>query len=416
MKVEILTVGSELLSPDRVDTNSEVLIEQLASIGIQVSYRATAGDDRAFLVELARQAFARSDLIIVTGGLGPTSDDVTRESFAEATGLSLQLDESVLAAIRRRFTRRGYEMPEVNRRQAMVPAGAEVLSNPVGTAPGLWIRSASSETRQPEAVLLPGPPAEMISILNKHVMPRLRERGSEHIYRTRRLLVAGLPESVVEERIGPIYHPIDNPRTGLLASGGQIEIRLTAAGRNGDQAEERLEKLVSPMREALGTNLFSDSGEAMEQIVGRLLTSAAKTLSVAESCTGGLITHRLTEVPGASTYLERSFITYSNRSKTALLGVPEDLIEREGAVSESVARAMSRGARERAETDLALAVTGIAGPSGGSAEKPVGLVFIAVGDERGEDVGKFQFPGGRSRVKQWTAQTALNLLRLKLLS
>ena len=308
-------------------------------------------------------------------------------------------------------------MPDVNRRQAMIPAGAEVLANPEGTAPGLWIRwelPERVERGRTDVILLPGPPAEMISILEKYVLPRLTSTGE--VYRTRRLLVAGLPESAVEERIGPIYRDIDNPRTGLLASGGQIEIRLTACGRDANQAEAKLEKLVSPIRNALGQYLFSDSGETLEQVVGLLLTAAAKTLSVAESCTGGLITHRLTEVPGSSTYLERGFVTYSNGSKMALLGVPEELIERDGAVSESVARAMARGARERADTDLALAVTGIAGPSGGSAEKPVGLVYIAIGDERGEDVRRFQFPGGRSRVKQWTAQAALNLLRLKLLA
>jgi nicotinamide-nucleotide amidase len=253
----------------------------------------------------------------------------------------------------------------------------------------------------------------MISILEKYVLPRLTSTGD--VYRTRRLLVVGLPESAVEERIGPIYRDLDNPRTSILASGGQIEIRLTASGRDADQADAKLEKLVSPMRDALAQYLFSDSGETLEQVVGHLMTAAAKTLSVAESCTGGLITHRLTEVPGSSTYLDLGFVTYSNRSKMALLGVPGELLERDGAVSESVARAMARGARERAETDLALAVTGIAGPSGGSPEKPVGLVFIAICDVRGEDVRRFQFPGGRSRVKQWTAQAALNLLRLKLL-
>jgi nicotinamide-nucleotide amidase len=409
MKAEILTVGSELLSPGRIDRNAELLIEKLGSIGLPVVFRATVGDDRELLVETAKQAFGRSDLVIVTGGLGPTSDDVTRESFAEAMGLELVLDESVLAAIRRRFSKRGYTMPDVNRRQAMVPLGAEVLTNPVGTAPGLWIKGP----RHTEVILLPGPPAEMVSIFEKHVQPRLSSPGE--VFRTQRLLVAGLPESAVEEKIGALYRDVDNPHTGLLASGGQVEIRLTARGGDTIQAEAKLERLVSPIRRALGQHLFSESGETLEQVVGRLLTAAGKTLSIAESCTGGLITHRLTEVAGSSRYLERGFVTYSNESKVALLGVPGELIESEGAVSESVVRAMVRGARERAGTDLALAVTGIAGPSGGRAEKPVGLVFIATGDARGEDVSRFQFPGGRARVKQWTAQTALNLLRLRLL-
>jgi nicotinamide-nucleotide amidase len=415
MNAAIIVVGSELLEPGRTDTNSAYLIEKLASIGIPVVWLLRVGDDRAHIAEAARLASARADVVVATGGLGPTSDDTTREGFADAMDLELALDEEVMEQIRHRFAKRGYRMPEVNRRQAMVPAGAKVLPNRGGTAPGLWLTWAASGKTRSEVILLPGPPREVKTVFEEHVLPELEGRGGDWVYRRRRLHVAGLTESAVEEAIGHLYRKRDNPRTAILASAGQIEIHLTARSRHPSGAEDLLDELAGRIRAALGQHVFSELGETLEQVLGRLLLKAGKTVSVAESCTGGLISHRLTDVPGSSAYFERGYVTYSNESKVELLGVPMDLILSHGAVSEQVARSMATGARERGRSDIALAVTGIAGPGGGSVDKPVGLVFIAVADEKGETVERYRLPGGRSRIKLWTSQLALNMLRLRLL-
>ncbi|MEE9180517.1 MAG: CinA family nicotinamide mononucleotide deamidase-related protein, partial [Vicinamibacteria bacterium] len=345
------------------------------------------------------------------------SDDVTREGFADALGLAMSLDEEVLEGIRLRFERRGLTMADVNRKQALVPEGAEVLANDVGTAPGLWIRvgAARSEGKAKDVVLLPGPPRELQPIFESQVLPRLAERARGIVFRTKQLFIAGLPESSVEQAVGPIYGEYDNPSTTILASPGQVEIRLTARASTATEADAANEELASKLREVLGTKIFSEEGEPLEEVVGRLLSERSLSLAVAESCTGGLIAHRLTEIPGSSRYVERGFVTYSNESKVELLDVPDDLIRTHGAVSEEVAESMAEGARKRAGTDLAVAVTGIAGPGGGSPQKPVGLVFIAVCDERGSVVRRLQIPGGRSQVKWWSSQAALNLLRLHVL-
>jgi nicotinamide-nucleotide amidase len=415
VEAEIITIGSELLEPGRTDTNSAYLTAKLASVGIPVVFHAKVGDDRTQIAEVVRHALARSDLVLATGGLGPTSDDVTREGFADAMGLDLQLDENVLDQIHRRFTSRGYRMPDVNRRQAMVPHGARVLPNRDGTAPGLWIPWTSSVQEHKDVILLPGPPREVCSIFEEHVLPHLAGRRGEWIFRGKRMFVTGLTESAVEEKIGEFYRELDNPRTTILSSAGQIEINMTAKGRDAAEADGSIETLLGRFRGALGRHIFSESGETLEQVVGHLLKEAGTTLAVAESCTGGLIAHRLTEVAGSSAYFEQGFITYSNQSKVDLLGVPPELIREHGAVSEPVARAMARGARKRAGVDIAIAVTGIAGPGGGSPEKPVGLVFVAVSDTVGEKVERYQLPQGRSRIKRWTSQLALNLLRLRLM-
>jgi nicotinamide-nucleotide amidase len=266
-----------------------------------------------------------------------------------------------------------------------------------------------------DVILLPGPPREVCSIFEEHVLPHLAGRRGEWIFRGKRMFVTGLTESAVEEKIGEFYRELDNPRTTILSSAGQIEIHLTAKGRDAAEADGSIETLLGRFRGALGRHIFSESGETLEQVVGHLLKEAGTTLAVAESCTGGLIAHRLTEVAGSSAYFEQGFITYSNQSKVDLLGVPLELIREHGAVNEPVARAMARGARKRAGVDIAIAVTGIAGPGGGSPEKPVGLVFVAVSDAVGEEVERYQLPQGRSRIKRWTSQLALNLLRLRLM-
>ena len=416
MRAEVLTIGTELLTPGRGDTNSGYLIERLGAVGIPVIHRATILDDRRAIAEAARHAVARADLVLATGGLGPTSDDVTREGFADAMGLALDLDEIVLEKIRVRFESRGLVMPEVNHRQAQVLAGAEVLANAVGTAPGQWIRwSAHAGGAPTEIVLLPGPPEELRSVFEAHVLPRLEKSAQGVTYVMQRLLVSGLPESAVEQIVGAIYRELDNPRTTILASPGQVEIDLVAKGRTVSEAKGLNEMLVQKMRAVLGNRIFSEEGEPLEEVVGRKLSERSLSLAVAESCTGGLITHRLTQVSGSSRYLERAFVTYSNASKVELLGVDEELIRSHGAVSHEVAESMARGARSRARTDLAIAVTGIAGPTGGSADKPVGLVFVAVCDDSGCIVQKLQIPGTRTQVKQWSSQAALDLLRWRLI-
>ena len=417
MNAQLLIVGSELLTPGRSDTNSTYLVERLASVGIPVVFRAIVGDDRDAIAEAARQALARADLVLVTGGLGPTSDDVTREGFADALGLAMHLDEDVLEGIRLRFERRGYTMAEVNRKQALVPQGARVLANDSGTAPGLWISLAPPAIPHgaKDVVLLPGPPHELRSIFELHVLPGLAERAQGVIYRTQQLFLAGLPESTLEEKVGSIYGGYDNPRTTILASAGQIEIRLTAKASTAIEADAANEELAGKLRDVLGNKIFSETGQSLEEVVGRLLSERSLSIAVAESCTGGLISHRLTEVSGSSHYLERGFVTYSNQSKVELLGVSAELIGSHGAVSEEVAKAMAEGARHKAGTDLALAVSGIAGPRGGSAEKPVGLVFIALCDEKMCTVRRLSIPGDRSQVKWWSSQAALNLLRLHML-
>jgi nicotinamide-nucleotide amidase len=329
----------------------------------------------------------------------------------------MNLDEHVLEGIRLRFEGRGLTMAEVNRKQALVPEGAKVLANGVGTAPGLWITLTPPAIKEgtKDVVLLPGPPHELQSIFESQVLPKLAERARGVVYRTQQLYIAGLPESSVEQMVGPIYGEYDNPSTTILASAGQVEIRLTARASTATEADTANEELARKLRDVLGTKIFSEKGESLEEVVGRLLSERSLTIAVAESCTGGLIAHRLTEVPGSSRYLERGFVTYSNESKVEMLDVPNDLIRARGAVSKEVAESMAEGARRKAGTDLAVAVTGIAGPQGGSADKPVGLVFIAVCDGKVSAVRRLSIPGTRSQVKQWSSQAALNLLRLHVL-
>jgi len=414
MQAEILAIGSELLTPRRADTNSAYLTAQLGAVGLPVRFRATLVDDRGLIAEAFRQAADRAEVVVATGGLGPTADDLTREGLADAFSLTLVEDTAIVERLRARFAGRGLTMPEVNRKQALVPVGAEVLPNSAGTAPGLWV-PVSRGGRDVVVVLLPGPPHELQPMLEREVLPRLAGRSSGVVYRVKLLSIAGLPESLVEQKITDLYRSLDNPSTTILAAAGQVELHLTAHARTAEEADARNEELAARMRQALGRHVFSESGESLEQVVGRLLAERGLTLAAAESATGGLILHRLTEVPGASSYLERGFVTYSNRSKVEMLGVAQELIQAHGAVSAEVAEAMARGARERARVDLGLAVTGIAGPTGATPEKPVGLVFVALADARGVVSERFLVPGGRRQVKWWSSQAALDLLRLSLL-
>jgi competence/damage-inducible protein CinA-like protein len=410
LSAEIIAIGSELLAPDRTDTNSLWLTEKLNRIGIDVKLKTIVGDDDARLEELIKDAVKRSRVVITTGGLGPTEDDITRKVVARALNRRLSLDENVLNEIRARFQSFGVTMPERNSRQAMVIDGAEVLPNPNGTAPGLYL-----EQGQCAIALLPGPPREMKPMFENHVQARLESLSGDIRFARRVLRVAGMGESAVDEKIAPIYTKFENPLTTILFNSSEIEIHLRAHGRTEEEAEALLDHLSLKIEQALGNSVFSFRGETMEEVVGRRLAITGFTLSVAESCTGGLIAQRLTNVPGSSKYFLEGVVTYSNQSKTRLLGVDKKLIKEFGAVSQQVARDMARGVRHKAKTDFGLAVTGIAGPDGGTEEKPVGLVYIALADDAHTEHKRFVIPGDRELIRWRASQAALDMLRRRLI-
>jgi nicotinamide-nucleotide amidase len=410
LTAEIIAIGSELLAPDRTDTNSLWLTEKLNSIGIEVKLKTIVGDDDARLEEAIKDAARRSKIVITTGGLGPTEDDVTRKVAARALGRRLSLNETILEELRQKFLSFGHPMPERNSRQAMVIEDAEVLPNPNGSAPGMFI-----EHQGAAIVLLPGPPREMRPMFENHVQPRLIGRaGSVKVLR-RMLRVVGLGESALDEKIAPIYTKYENPQTTILFNQSEIEIHLTARGRTEMEANALLDRLSEQLEERLGNAVFSFAGETMEEVVGLKLAVGGYTLAVAESCTGGLIAERLTDVPGSSKYFIEGVVAYSNEAKTRALDVKPKLLLEHGAVSGEVAEAMAKGIRKRAGTDFGLSVTGIAGPGGGSEDKPVGLVYIALADDVQTKSRKLQIPGDRQLVRWRASQAALDLLRRRLI-
>jgi nicotinamide-nucleotide amidase len=405
----IIAVGSELLTPHKTDTNSLHVTEVLNDLGIAVAFKAIVGDNRAELAAHVAHALSRHRVVILTGGLGPTDDDLTREVVASHLALPLEENAAIIDAIERRFAARGWKMPAVNRRQAMVPRGATVLDNPHGTAPGLWI-----ERRDRVIALLPGPPREMTPMMDGEVRRRLGAiAGSVRLHR-RLIRVAGKGESAVEEIVQPIYSQWLNQspqiETTILAGLGQVELHLVAQSANALLASESLDRAVAELAGALGPDLVSTDGTVLEAVVGDLLRARGWWVAFAESCTGGLATSRMTDIPGSSAYLERSVVVYSNRAKLELLDVPEQLIADHGAVSEPVALAMAAGIRKRAGVHIGVGITGIAGPGGGSEHKPVGTVCIAVDGGEGK-VRTFRFPGGREMVKAMSANWAIDMLR-----
>ena len=410
LTAEIIAIGSELLTPHRADTNSLWLTEKLNSAGIEVKLKTIVGDDDARLDEAIRDALRRSRVVVTTGGLGPTEDDITRKVAARALSRRLVLDERVLEDIRAKFARWGRKMPEINARQAMILDGAEVLDNPNGTAPGMYIEHDSRAV-----VLLPGPPREMRPMFEQFVLPKLAAKAGDVRVARRVLRVAGMGESAVDERIAPVYTRYDNPQTTILFNQGEIEIHLTAQAKTEQDAELLLDGLAGQIEEKLGDAVFAFRGETMEEVVGLRLAVTGFTLAVAESCTGGLISGRLTEVPGSSVYFMEGVVTYSNEAKVRLLGVPSDLIAEHGAVSARVAEAMAEGARLRAGTDFGLAVTGVAGPGGGTGEKPVGLVYVALSDDAHTEHRRLLLPGDRQLIRWRASQAALDLLRRRLI-
>ena len=410
MIAEIVAVGSEMLTPFRQDTNSLYLTGQLNELGINVAFKTIVGDHRQQLASVAATALQRSNLVIFSGGLGPTEDDLTRECVAEALGLELKRDNDLVAAMYKRFAERRLSMPENNARQADIISGAQVLPNRRGTAVGQWLQRSQNEALQ-IVVLLPGPPHELQAMWEREVLSRLRGIAPPSAIATRVIKTAMLGESAVDARTAPIYKKYSNVQTTVLAGQGQVEFHLLATAMSKQEADEAVEKLASELQDELGDAVFSTSGESLEEIVGLYLQMRGAKLAVAESCTGGMVAERLTSVAGSSRYFLGGAVVYSNDLKTLFADVPPLLIEAHGAVSREVALALAENIRDICNADIGLGITGIAGPGGGTEEKPVGLVYTAVTDGQKHEVVERRFFGDRERIRRWASQQALDLVR-----
>ena len=407
MKAEIIAVGSELLTPDRIDTNSLFLTEELNKLGIEVLRKTIVGDRRELLAEAFRDALNRVPVVIASGGLGPTEDDLTRETVAELLGRRLLRNDDVVRAIEARFRSFKRDMPAVNLRQAMVPEGAEVLENPHGTAPGLWL-----EDKGCSIALLPGPPRELKPLFFEQVRPRLQRRASAVRMFHRELRVTGLGESHLEERIRPVYTRYKDVNTTILAVPGEIQIHLRAWSDDATHADTTLDEMVRSFELALGDRIFAHSGLSLEEVVAQLLTDNRATIAAAESCTGGLLAERLTRIPGSSTYFLGGAVCYSNELKTAWADVPPEMIAAKGAVSSEVAIALAEGIRRRVGSTFGVGITGVAGPGGGSEEKPVGTVHLALASATGVKERLVHLPGDRDGIRFYASQLALDMVRM----
>jgi nicotinamide-nucleotide amidase len=410
LSAEIIAIGSELLTPNFVDTNSMYLTRQLNEIGIPVCMKAIAGDDENYLEAALRGSLERTPLIITIGGLGPTEDDITKKIVARVLRRQLVLDDATLAAIEKRFKARGAEMPKNNARQALILTGSEILENKNGTAPGLWIAADRNHV-----VLLPGPPSELMPMFEEMCIPRLRKLSGGMALARRIFRTTGLAESALDARIAPIYQKFKGIQTTVLAKPGQVDVRLTASAKTESDADRAVQELAELIEKELHDFIFATTEQSLEEIVGTHLLAKQATISVAESCTGGMLAERLTAVDGSSRYFMSGIITYSNQSKIDLAGIPPLLLEMQGAVSEEVARGLAEGVREKIGTTVGVGITGIAGPSGGSPEKPVGTVHIAVSTPTGTTHQRFLFPGSRDRIRWQATQAALNMTRRVLL-
>jgi len=406
MKAEIIAVGSELLTPDRVDTNSLFLTAQLNRLGIEVTRKTVVGDELGALREAFAGAMERVELVIATGGLGPTEDDRTREAVADLLGRRLDRSPEVMSKIEARFRQIGRTMSEVNARQAMVPEGATVLENARGTAPGLWL-----EARGRIVILLPGPPHELKAMFSAQVEPRLARLSTGVRLLAREMRVAGMGESDVDQRIAPIYTRHDDVTTTILAAPGEIQIHLRTWSTDQAAAQRLLQHIEESIVLALGESVFTTEGESMEEVVARELTLHQATIATAESCTGGLLAERLTRIAGSSAYFLGGVVSYSNTLKSAWVDVPPEIIESRGAVSSEVAIALADGIRRRTGATLGVGITGIAGPTGGTPEKPVGTVHVAIADAAGSKERVIRYPGERDRIRWQASQAALDLVR-----
>ena len=414
MNAEIIAIGSELLTPFRTDTNSLYLTEKLNQLGVEVAFKTIVGDNREHLVSTAKLALSRSDIVIFMGGLGPTEDDLTREAVAEAMGLHLHRDPEIVAALETWFAKRNSKMSANNAKQGDVISGAVALQNPKGTAPGQWI-AGKYGGHEKIVILLPGPPFELKSMFDQECAERLRTKLPPLFIATRVLKVAMMGESACDARVAPIYKEYADVQTTILAGAGEIELHLRARCDDLDEAQKRVDDLAGELEDELDDSVFSTNGESLDQIAGYYLQMRGATIAVAESCTGGLVAERLTSVPGSSRYFLGGMVVYSNDLKTKLADVPPLLIEQYGAVSREVAAALAEGVRDRCNATIGIGITGVAGPTGGSPEKPVGLVFHAISDEDGTDVVERNYPGDRQRVRRYASQQALDMIRRKLM-
>ncbi len=406
MNAEIIAIGSELLTPYRLDTNSLFITNELNQVGVRVVHKAVVGDTPGEMLSSFRLALDRADVVVSCGGLGPTDDDRTRQTVSELLGRKLLRNEEVLQKLQERFRRFGRTMPEINTRQALVIEGATVMPNPRGTAPGQWI-----EAKGHILILLPGVPSELRALMEAEVTPRLAKLGIKQRRYTRDLRIVGLFESEVEQRVSPLYAQYPDTDTTILATSGGIQLHPSIWSDDSAGAEARLDELVRRMALVLGENLVSTHGETIEDIVARVLMENRATIAVAESCTGGLLAERLTNLPGSSAYFLGGIVCYSNDLKTRLVGVPAEMIEAKGAVSSEVALALAAGIRNLTGATLGIGITGVAGPGGGTPDKPVGLVHIGIADEHGPREKSFRFPGDRERIRFFATQNALDAVR-----
>ena len=409
MDAEIIAVGSEMLTPERVDTNSLYLTGELNNLGVEVISKSVIGDHRDRLASAIRDALARSAILVLSGGLGPTEDDVTREAVAQALDRKLVFHSEIADALARRFAQMKRTMAEINKRQAFVIEGAEILPNDRGTAPGQWVEDSGAV-----AMLLPGPPHELKAMFERQCLPRLARLVPRQAIKTLQLRATGITESDLDTLIAPIYKKYANPVTTILAANGDLQVHLRARCATEAEAAALLAEVGGQIEVLLADKVYSRNGDSLEVVVGDLLRHAHASVAVAESCTGGMLGERFTSVAGSSDYFAGGFITYSNDLKIALLGVPPETLEQFGAVSRETAEAMAAGARRRASATYAIAITGIAGPDGGTEAKPVGTVWVAIADADGTFALHRRFLGDRARIRVFTTQMALDLLRRKL--
>jgi len=414
VNAEIIAIGSELLTPFRQDTNSLYLTEKLNQLGVEVIFKTIVGDNREHLTGAASLAISRAEIVIFMGGLGPTEDDLTREAVADALGLELHRDPAIIVNLEQRFAARGWTMAANNLKQADVIRGAIALPNANGSAPGQWM-SGKYDGRERIIMLLPGPPHELKALFEEQCLARLRAKLPPQFIATRELKITGLGESACDARVAPIYKLFTDVQTTILAGAGEIQLHLKTRAASPETAQSRVDQLVEKIEEELGDCVFSDNGDSMEQIVGYYLQMRNATLAVAESCTGGLLAERITSVSGSSRYFLGSAVVYSNQMKTAFADVPAELIEKHGAVSPEVAAALAEGIRRRSGATLGLSITGVAGPTGGTETKPVGLVFHALATDGGTEVVERKFPGDRKRIRRFASQQALDMVRRKLM-
>lgn len=418
MIAEIIAAGSEMLTPFRQDTNSLYLTSELNALGVDVAFKTIVGDKLEHLMGAARIAIGRADIVIFSGGLGPTQDDLTREAVAGALGLKLRRDNDVLAGIYRRFAARRMTMPPNNARQADVIEGSVVLENPTGSAPGQYIDTVVGRHRK-IVVLLPGPPKELKGMFEAECRSKLGASLPERHMARRMLRMALIPESQVDARTAPIYKLFEDVETTILAGSGEIQLHFVCAKQSQAEAQRRVDELAGRVEAEMGDAIFSSHGESLEEVVLLMLGMRHQTLAAAESCTGGLLSQRLTAVPGSSRYFLGGAVVYADRLKTAFADVPEEVIATEGPVSSAVAKALAEGIRQRTGASVGLGITGIAGPSPGTgpdAEKPIGLVYVGIAFEgEGAKVTELNLTGDRDRIRLWASQHGLELLRRGLL-